>query len=1264
MKIRTVLLLALLLCPFSTLAQTCTTAVCNAASPSETDVQNALPASSNTNATVVVNIPSGTGTWTGGFTYTVPSAVTNLTIQGNTTVSCSGTAGTSSYTCSATDNSIIVDSYASNTSLITFNIGGSSTYFRITGLTFKGGSTSLGKDNGFLQIFTGNSQNVRYDHNHTVFSAYTPTTTEAVALRTFAPIAGVADHNYLDLGPDTQYSFGISNFGAYNDAYGNGDGTYANPTPWGQYTGVFYVESNYVTGGEINDCGNAGAMVIRYNTFNDATAGIQTHGTKSPAGPGRGCRSLEAYHNYFTHPTGSPADSAIGSKIGPAMVWGNIVAAGYSRFFAAATDRSGGDSAAETNTPGGWGYCNTVTPTTGGWGSGQPANGTGSAWDANQPSITYGYPCLDNIGRGQTVQHLNGANFPGRLNAVTGTIAWPEQYLEPVYLFDNTLTLSTGNAQALRDLTTLPNRDVYSDSNSLGTTYGAWNGSSYGGTVYAGSSFNGTTGTGSGLLASRPLTCTAGAGGTYGASPTGSYGVAYWATDANSGMGELYVCTATNVWTPIYEPSVYPHPLAGGGTTFSFGITAPNATYSGSNCTPGNPLSGTVISCSFTANSGYSITSLSGTGSAIACTSSPCSFTITANTTITVVTTPNTYTITTASAGTGAGTIAGCAGSHAYLSPYSCALSPAGGSTIASASGCGGSLSGSTYSGTMPASNCTITVTWQGTATLPTFSPVAGSYSSAQHVVISSNAPIFYTVNGSTPTTSSTRYLASLNIAATQTIEAIAGGAGWTNSSVASASYTIAKHKTRHNLTTTSSSVSPTPFPTDNRACCGSNVAALEPSRGSFVWTTLDAWRSQSATNGSTLDWTLQGFPTWMTGLSNVESAPPTDLNTVATCQNVLAGVRTTDCSMKELATAMAQHVSGLTSAPSSPVNCQNLDTVEPINEFNADSLLGSSTGWTGTYVQLAQLAGDVAAVYRTYCSNTVMLIGSVSSIVGSHTNGESGYFDVAEGTLMADLAADGTAGLFGGASFHIYTSRGTVAPGPMPTTNASHSSAACTPLNVPNVNCYIAVKDQAALLTTNALQLSGNAPWAANLPIYSTEGGFGTLSQLCGTTCSNTATDTIALRSAFVSEYMMFCAASGIEYCDLYAAFDTTWGDYQGSPVTGWYQAFLTTYSWVLTTCPITPGTFTSTPVTGGNLWTKTETCGQYAFFDGWYPATTTQSTSYNTMQNLAGVTSSTGGAFTVGQKPVLLFSSAISAPSKLTGTQVLTGTGKATNQ
>ena len=200
-------------------------------------------------------------------------------------------------------------------------------------------------------------------------------------------------------------------------------------------------------------------------------------------------------------------------------------AAAY-RFWAGSTDRET-TTQTETSTPNGWGYCGTA------------ASGVGSAWDGNSNTST-GYPCLDGIGRGQTTQALNGQNLPNRLNSATGTIAWPHQYLEPIYLWMN----SYGAAVPvnIRDSVTRQNVDIFSEN----------------------ASFNGTTGTGYGLVSSRPSSCTAGPGGTYYTSPTGSYGVAYWATDANNGNGELYVCTSTNTWTGIYQPFTYPHPLDGG----------------------------------------------------------------------------------------------------------------------------------------------------------------------------------------------------------------------------------------------------------------------------------------------------------------------------------------------------------------------------------------------------------------------------------------------------------------------------------------------------------------------------------------------------------------------------------------------------------------------------------------------------------------------------------------------------------------------------
>jgi subtilase family serine protease len=79
-------------------------------------------------------------------------------------------------------------------------------------------------------------------------------------------------------------------------------------------------------------------------------------------------------------------------------------------------------------------------------------------------------------------------------------------------------------------------------------------------------------------------------------------------------------------------------------------------------------------------------------------------------------------------------------------------------------------------------------------AAIPSFSPGAGSYAIAQSVTISdatSGATIYYTTNGSTPTASSSKYTGAVTVKSTETLKAIAIASAYTNSSVASASYTI-----------------------------------------------------------------------------------------------------------------------------------------------------------------------------------------------------------------------------------------------------------------------------------------------------------------------------------------------------------------------------------------------------------------------------------------------------------------------------------------
>jgi hypothetical protein len=79
-------------------------------------------------------------------------------------------------------------------------------------------------------------------------------------------------------------------------------------------------------------------------------------------------------------------------------------------------------------------------------------------------------------------------------------------------------------------------------------------------------------------------------------------------------------------------------------------------------------------------------------------------------------------------------------------------------------------------------------------AATPSFSPAAGTFNAAPTVAISSATPgaiIYYTANGTTPTTNSTKYIGPIKVSATETLEAIAAATGYSNSAVATAKYTL-----------------------------------------------------------------------------------------------------------------------------------------------------------------------------------------------------------------------------------------------------------------------------------------------------------------------------------------------------------------------------------------------------------------------------------------------------------------------------------------
>jgi hypothetical protein len=94
--------------------------------------------------------------------------------------------------------------------------------------------------------------------------------------------------------------------------------------------------------------------------------------------------------------------------------------------------------------------------------------------------------------------------------------------------------------------------------------------------------------------------------------------------------------------------------------------------------------------------------------------------------------------------------------------------------------GCGSASVGSAQS-TAPAQNTTAT---------PTIQPAGGTFGAAQSVSITDStagATIYYTIDGTTPTSSSAVYSAALSLSSSTTVQVIAAAANYANSSIASA---------------------------------------------------------------------------------------------------------------------------------------------------------------------------------------------------------------------------------------------------------------------------------------------------------------------------------------------------------------------------------------------------------------------------------------------------------------------------------------------
>jgi Chitobiase/beta-hexosaminidase C-terminal domain len=129
-----------------------------------------------------------------------------------------------------------------------------------------------------------------------------------------------------------------------------------------------------------------------------------------------------------------------------------------------------------------------------------------------------------------------------------------------------------------------------------------------------------------------------------------------------------------------------------------------------------------------------------------------------------------------------------------------------------------------------PAAAATYTINLSAGA--PSFSPAAGTFTSAQSVTLSVTTPgatIYYTTNGTNPTTSSTVYSGPIAVNSTTTIEAFATTPGSASSPMSSALYTI-----------NSSAVAPTFNPAPGTFTSTQSVTMADATTGAKIYYTLD----------------------------------------------------------------------------------------------------------------------------------------------------------------------------------------------------------------------------------------------------------------------------------------------------------------------------------------------------------------------------------------------------------------------------------------
>ncbi|MEK6840699.1 MAG: PGF-pre-PGF domain-containing protein [Nanoarchaeota archaeon] len=459
-------------------------ATINASNCSYSAVESAVNAAADNDTVVIPACPSGVN-WTTTLTITK-----GITLQGQ-----------------GIGQTVLIDGVSKGDSncagagsILTFNVNSPKT-FRLTGLTIRGSAPdAFGCNKGHL-IIQGTSKSFRIDHVR--FENQ-----QTGGIRAYDDLWGVIDHNEFQ-GTHDQGVIVLHN------TWGGvpyGDGSWADDSYFGTEKFIFIEDNTFTdptpSGACALDAFGGSRVVFRYNT-----AGCMVnHGTESSQ-RFRGSRVMEIYKNNFTATPGGLTNCMF-NRGGTAVFWGNNCnqngSDSYGNSFPminyrdtdtfspfGSCDSSGAfdvndatvyvsgthnganatsgvltDTTKNFNTACSGGSCAgnefSIRNTAKNWGSSissvttttvtntASVYGQGRVWDNGDTyQIRKAYPCLDQVGRGKGNLISGDTPLPA---------AWPNQTLEPVYQWNNTLNGVTNPvAAAAYNIHPKENRDFYNN---------------------------------------------------------------------------------------------------------------------------------------------------------------------------------------------------------------------------------------------------------------------------------------------------------------------------------------------------------------------------------------------------------------------------------------------------------------------------------------------------------------------------------------------------------------------------------------------------------------------------------------------------------------------------------------------------------------------------------------------------------------------------------------------------------------------------------